>query len=55
MVELQGGNAIFDVEMKSIMDDEADQGYYTDESLSPEDFSTSRQNIESSQQAARGT
>lgn len=56
MVELRGGNVIFDVEMKSIMKDEADQGYYTDESLSPEEFSTLRQNIESSQQAAvRGT
>jgi hypothetical protein len=55
MVELRGGNVIFDVEMKSIMDDEADQGYYMDKSLSPEDFSTLRQNIESSQQVARGT
>ncbi len=53
MVELKGGNVIFDIEMKSIMEDEADQGYYTDESLSPEDFSTLRQNIEASQQDAR--
>jgi hypothetical protein len=53
MVELRGGNVIFDVEMNSIMEDEADQGYYTDESLSPEDFGTLRQNIEASQQAAR--
>jgi hypothetical protein len=55
MVELRGGNVIFDVEMKSIMEDEADQGYYTDESLSPDDFSTLRFNLETSQQAARGT
>ncbi len=53
MVELRGGNVIFDVEMNSIIEDEADQGYYTDESLSPEDFGTLRQNIEASQQAAR--
>ena len=52
MVELKGGNTIFDVEMKSIMEDEADQGYYDDESLSPEDFNTLRQNLEASQQAA---
>ena len=57
MVELKGGNTIFDVEMKSILEDEADQGYYDDESLSPEDFNTLRQNLETSQQeaaAARG-
>ena len=54
MVELRGGNVIFDVEMRGIMEDEADQGYYDDESLSPEDFNTLRQNIEASQQAARG-
>mmetsp|Transcript_27496 Transcript_27496/g.58089 ORF Transcript_27496/g.58089 Transcript_27496/m.58089 type:complete len:295 (+) Transcript_27496:80-964(+) len=54
MVEVKGGNFIFDVEMKSIIEDEADQGYYDDESLSPEDFNTLRQNIEASQQAARG-
>lgn len=49
MVELKGGNLIFDIEMKSILEDEADQGYYEDESLSPDDFNTLRQNIESSQ------
>ena len=54
MVELRGGNVICDVEMRGIMEDEADQGYYDDESLSPEDFNTLRQNIEASQQAARG-
>ncbi|KAL3822082.1 hypothetical protein ACHAXA_000150 [Cyclostephanos tholiformis] len=55
MVELGGGNVIFDVEVKSIIEDEADQGYYTDESLSPEDFDTLRRNIEASQQAARAS
>lgn len=53
MVELKGGNIIFDVEMKSLMEDEADQGYYDDDSLSPEDFNTLRKNVESQQQAAR--
>ncbi|KAL7552574.1 hypothetical protein ACHAWF_015811 [Thalassiosira exigua] len=53
MVEVRGGNVIFDVEMDGILEDEADQGYYSDESLSPEDFNTLRQNIESSQQAER--
>eukprot|EP00956_Cyclotella_meneghiniana_P039736 scaffold178251_cov79-Cyclotella_meneghiniana.AAC.2 len=53
MVEVKGGNLIFDVEMRSIIEDEADQGYYDDESLSPEDFNTLRQNLEKSQQAAR--
>lgn len=53
MVELKGGNLIFDVEMKSILEDEADQGYYDDESLSPEDFATLRQNIEGQQRQAR--
>jgi hypothetical protein len=54
MVEVKGGTVIFDVEMKSIMEDEADQGYYDDESLSPEDFARLRENIQGSQQAARG-
>ncbi|KAL9191549.1 hypothetical protein ACHAXT_001255 [Thalassiosira profunda] len=53
MVELKGGNVIFDVEMKGMMEDEADQGYYDDDSLSPDDFNTLRKNIEASQQAAR--
>ncbi|EED95479.1 predicted protein [Thalassiosira pseudonana CCMP1335] len=55
MVEAKGGNVVFDVEMKSILEDEADQGYYDDDSLSPDDFNTLRQNIESSQQASRGS
>jgi hypothetical protein len=54
MVEVKGGNVIFDVEMRSVIEDEADQGYYEDESLSPDDFNTLRQNVERSQQAARG-
>lgn len=56
MVEVKGGNVIFDVEMRSILEDEADQGYYDDESLTPDEFNTLRQNIEASQQdaAAKG-
>lgn len=53
MVEFRGGNVIFDVEMKSMLEDEADQGYYEDDSLTPDDFNTLRKNIESQQQAAR--
>lgn len=54
MVEYRGGNVVVDVEMKSIMEDEADQGYYEDDSLSPEDFNTLRQNLQTSQQGAMG-
>lgn len=54
MVEVKGGNLIFDVEMRNIMVDEADQGYYDDDSLSPEDFDRLRQNIQSAQQASKG-
>ena len=46
MIELKGGNLIFDVELKTAMDDEADQGYYSDSSISPEDFDTLRSNIQ---------
>ena len=54
MVEVKGGNLIFDVEMRNIMEDEADQGYYDDDSLSPEDFDRLRENIQGAQQASRG-
>lgn len=53
MVEVKGGNLVFDVEMKSILEDEADQGYYEDDSLSPEDFNTLRQNVEAKYAAER--
>jgi FKBP-type peptidyl-prolyl cis-trans isomerase len=53
MIEVKGGNLVFDVEIRSVIEDEADQGYYDDESLSPEDFNTLRQNLERSQQEAR--
>jgi hypothetical protein len=51
MIEVKGGNVIFDVEMRSVIEDEADQGYYDDDSLSPEDFNTLRNNLESSRAA----
>lgn len=38
MVEAKGGNIIMDVELKNIIVDEADQGYYEDESVSPQEF-----------------
>ncbi|KAL7514830.1 hypothetical protein ACHAXN_012358 [Cyclotella atomus] len=51
MIEVKGGNVIFDVEMRSVIEDEADQGYYDDDSLSPDDFNTLRNNLESSRAA----
>jgi FKBP-type peptidyl-prolyl cis-trans isomerase len=55
MVEQQGGNLVYDVTLTKIFDNEADQGYYEDESLSPEEFAALQQNLrlknlESSQQ-----
>ena len=38
MITQRGGNLIYDVELKSVFDDEADQGYYDDESPSPEEL-----------------
>ena len=50
MIALQGGTVIFEVRLLSSMDDEADQGYYQDASLSPEEFQALRDNL---QQAGR--
>jgi len=36
MVTVRGGNAIFDVNLQSFIDDRANQGYYEDASLTPE-------------------
>lgn len=47
------GQLILDVELKSAMEDEADQGYYTDKSISPQDFDTLRDNIQQSGREAR--
>jgi hypothetical protein len=38
MVTQQGGNLIYDVTLLKVMDDEADQGYYDDSSLTLEEF-----------------
>jgi hypothetical protein len=52
MVAVRGGNVIFDVELRSAMDDEADQGYYEDASLTPEQFDTLRTNLQKKAAAA---
>jgi hypothetical protein len=49
-VELSGGTLIYEVTLKSIIVDEADQGYYQDETITPEDFAKLRTNMQ--QQAA---
>lgn len=38
MVQQQGGNLVFDVRLEKVIDDEADQGYYDDAELSPEEM-----------------
>ena len=38
MVAQRGGNLIYDVQLERFFDDEADQGYYTDDEISPEEF-----------------
>ncbi|CAB9499801.1 FK506-binding protein 4 [Seminavis robusta] len=38
MIEQRGGNLVFEVELKSAMDDEASQGYYEDASPTPEEL-----------------
>ena len=56
MVQQRGGNVILDVELRLAMDDEADQGYYDDSSLTPEQFNTLRNNLqESAQRAMNGS
>lgn len=46
MVEVKGGNVVFDVTMRNVLSDEADQGYYSDDSLSPEDFDRLKNNVQ---------
>lgn len=53
MVEVKGGNLVFDVEMKGVLVDEADQGYYEDGSLTPAEFDTLRRNLSARAQEAR--
>ena len=38
MVKQQGGNLVYDVRLLRLVDDEADQGYYEDLELSPDEF-----------------
>jgi len=38
MVEQRGGNLVYDVTLERFFDDEADQGYYEDDEISPEEF-----------------
>ena len=45
MVEVQGGTVIYEVTLLGVIPDEADQGYYSDASLTPEDFATLRENL----------
>lgn len=53
MVEARAGNIVMDVELKNVLDDEADQGYYEDDSISPEDFNTLRSNLSEKARQAR--
>jgi len=46
MIALKGGNVVMEVELLNVLDDEADQGYYQDESLSPEQFETLKNNLQ---------
>ena len=52
MIALRGGTVVFEVTLMQVRDDEADQGYYKDESLSPQEFEILRNNI---QQRAKET
>lgn len=45
MIEVSGGTMIYEVTLLSVIPDEADVGYYTDASLSPQDFNTLRENL----------
>jgi FKBP-type peptidyl-prolyl cis-trans isomerase len=45
MIALKGGTIIYEVTLLSVIHDEADLGYYTDASISPEDFATLRENL----------
>ena len=45
MVARSGGTIIYEVRLKSVIEDEADLGYYQDDSLTPEQFATLRENL----------
>ena len=46
MITQRGGELIYDVQLKRILDNEADQGYYEDASLSDEEFAVLRSKLE---------
>ena len=52
MIRLRGGTLIVEVTLLAVGDDDADQGYYQDDSLSPEDFETLKNNIQRKAAAA---
>lgn len=52
MITQRGGNLVFDIQLLSIIDDEADQGYYQDESPTPEEFEKLKLNFQQSNAAA---
>ena len=52
MIEQRGGNLVFEVELRSVIDDEADQGYYEDASPTPEEFEKLRLNFQGRAAAA---
>lgn len=54
MITVRGGNLIYDVEMVRIIPDEADQGYYQDESLTEEQFNALRDNIQAQRKEGPG-
>ena len=54
MIARRGGNIVVDVNLRAVFDDEADQGYYDDDSLRPDDFNTLRTNLQRKVAAARG-
>jgi hypothetical protein len=53
MVAMQGGTLVMEVRLLGILDDEADQGYYQDDSLTPEDFETLKSNLQRKITAAK--
>jgi FKBP-type peptidyl-prolyl cis-trans isomerase len=46
MVDQRGGNLVFEVELTSVIDDEASQGYYDDLSPTPEEFDRLRRDFQ---------
>lgn len=52
MVAQRGGSVIMDVTLRSVIDDEADQGYYQDDNLSPEEMDDLMKRLQQPKQAA---